>query len=113
MRRVSNLLVAALMVAALFGGNCLSCPQMLMAMASHQPGHSCCHHRTARIDCHSQTLSHFVRARGGDAIPVFVASGAAPAIAAVELQAPPVMASWRATDVAPPDWLALHSLLRV
>jgi len=34
MRRVSSSLMTALIVAALFWGNCLSCPQMLLAAAT-------------------------------------------------------------------------------
>src|SRR5208283_5328197 len=80
MRRASNILMATLIVAALFFGNCLSCPQMLTALASQQPGHGCCHHKTAKIDCHSQLLSHFVKAQGGNAAPALATSSAAPAI---------------------------------
>jgi hypothetical protein len=113
MRQVSNILMAALVVSALFFGNCLSCPQMLMAIAGHQPGHGCCHHPTAKIDCHSQALSHFVKAQGANATPAFAASGLAPAVAAVTTLARPAIAPWRVADVAPPDLLSLHSLLRV
>ncbi|MGO9011434.1 MAG: hypothetical protein ACLQPN_15125 [Bryobacteraceae bacterium] len=115
MRQASNILMAALIVAALFGGNCLSCPQMLMVMASHQPGHGCCHHPTPKIDCHSQVLSHFVKAQGGNVTPMFAAADAAPAIAAVAVATlpRPALAPWRAADVAPPDLLSLHSLLRI
>jgi hypothetical protein len=113
MRQVSNVLMAALIVAALFCGNCLSCPQMLMAMAIHQPGHSCCHHRTGRVECHSQSLSHFMKAQGGNTVPAFAVTGLAPTTAAVVVFRRPAMAPWRATDVAPPDLLSLYSLLRV
>jgi hypothetical protein len=112
MRQASNILMTTLIVAALFCGNCLSCPQMWMALASHQPGHSCCHHPTAKIDCHSQALSHFVKAQNANA-PMFAVPGVAPAVAAVTVLARPAIAPWRAADVAPPDLLSLHSLLRV
>ena len=105
-------MMATLIVAALFCGNCLSCPQLLLAASSHQPGHACCHHPAAKIDCHSQVLSHFVKAEGGTAAPALAVSVAAPVAAAVVL-AQPVMASWPAADMAPPDLLSLHSLLRV
>jgi hypothetical protein len=113
MRQVSNILMAVLIVAALFFGNCLSCPQMMIAPASHQPGHGCCHHRTAKIECHSQALSHFVKTQGGNAAPAFAAMGVAPAPAAVIVLARPVFAPWRAADVPPLDLLSLHSPLRV
>jgi len=112
MRRASNILMATLIVAALFFGNCLSCPQMLTALASQQPGHGCCHHKTAKIDCHSQLLSHFVKAQGGNAAPALATSSAAPAIEPSML-ARPAVAPWRVADVSPPDLLSLHSLLRV
>jgi hypothetical protein len=113
MRPVSNILLAALIVAALFGGNCLSCPQMLMALASHQPGHGCCHHPAPKVDCHSQLLSHFVKAQSANAAPMTSALGAALAVVSVPLLHAPAIAAWRAADVAPPDPLTLHSLLRV
>jgi hypothetical protein len=113
MRRPSNILMATLIVAALFCGNCLSCPQMWMAVATPQPGHSCCHHRTAKVDCPSQALSQFVKAQGGSFAPVFTAAGVAPAITAVTATDRPALASWRAADFAPPGPLSLHSLLRV
>jgi|SRR5271157_3351332 len=113
MRQASNILMVTLIAAALFFGNCLSCPQMWMATASHLPGHGCCHHRTAKIECHSQALSHFVKAQNGNAAPVFAAMGVAPPIAAVTPLPRRAMASWRAADPSPPDLLSLHSLLRV
>jgi hypothetical protein len=113
MRQVSNILMAMLIVAALFCGNCLSCPQMLMALAVHQPGHSCCHHSTAKIDCHSQELSHFVKAHTGSAVTVLAASIMAPVVAAMAIPTRPPVAPWRAADVAPPDLVSSHSLLRV
>ena len=113
MRQVSTIVMATLIVAALFCGNCLSCPQMLMAIASHQPGHGCCHHKTAKIDCHSQLLSHFVKAQGRSATAAFAVSGAALATAAAAVPARPAIAPWRVADVSPPDLISLHSLLRV
>ena len=108
MRPASNILMATLIVAALLFGNCLSCPQMMMAVASHQPGHGCCHRPSpAKFDCHSQALSHFVKAQGASLTPMFASLGVAPALAR------PAVAPWLAADVPPPDLLSLHSLLRV
>jgi hypothetical protein len=104
--------MATLIVAALFFGNCLSCPQMMMAVAGHQPVHSCCHHSTPRIDCHSPVLRHFVKAQGYAASRPAV-SGVAPAIEAITAVAQPAIAPWRIADVVPPGLLTLHSLLRV
>ncbi len=114
MRQASNILMATLIVAALLFGNCLSCPQVMMAVASHQPGHGCCHRPSpSKIDCHSQALSHFVKAQGASLTPMFASLGAAPALAVVPALARPAVAPWLAADVSPPDLLSLHSLLRV
>jgi hypothetical protein len=112
MRQVSNILMATLIVAALFFGNCLSCPQMLMAMSGQHAGHSCCHHPSVKIDCHSQSLSDFVKAQGNPA-PALAISNVLPPVAVATVVARPVIAPWRAADVAPPDLLSLHSLLRI
>lgn len=113
MRHASNIMMATLIVVALFFGNCLSCPQMLMGVASRQPGHGCCHHRSAKIDCHSQALSHFLKAHNGNAAPAFAMIGVAPAIAAITPPTRPAMAPWRSADPSPPDSPSLHSPLRV
>jgi hypothetical protein len=112
MQRVSNIAMATLIVAALFFGNCLSCPQMLLAMAGQHPGHGCCHHPAPKIDCHSQSLSHFVKAQG-QAAPALVASGVVRAIGTAAMPALCVVAPLHAADVPPPDLLSRHSLLRV
>lgn len=65
MRVVASAVMAVLLGAALLAGNCLSCPQMLLAMASHQPAHGCCPHgknQTPTEDCTTQSLRHFVKA---------------------------------------------------
>jgi hypothetical protein len=105
--------MVTLMVAALFCGNCLSCPQMLMAPAGQQPAHSCCHHRTAKVDCPSLALGHFVKAQGASVTPVFATAGVAPAVAAVTAPGRPAIAPERAAGMAPLDPLSLQSLLRV
>jgi len=84
-----------------------------MALASHHGGHSCCHHPAAKIECHSQLLSHFVKAQGAGAMPLIAAAGSAPAIGAMPALARPATALRRATGAPPPDLLSLHSLLRV
>lgn len=58
--------MALLMAAALFFGNCLSCPQMLLAAQSHQPRHNCCPGpRQVSASCQSQGMQHFVKAESG------------------------------------------------
>jgi len=112
MQRFSHVLLAALVVAALFGGNCLSCPQVLMAIAGHPPVHNCCHHPSTKIDCHSQQLSHFVKAPGG------VTPAALAVVDLADTTRPALTASRAAAVVpglrlAPPDLLSLYSHLRV
>lgn len=67
MRAVCNSLMALLLLGALLWGNCLSCPQMLLGLASHAPAHDCCKHpgkqpATSQNDCQSFALKHFVKA---------------------------------------------------
>ena len=59
MRAVFNSLMAALVVVALFWGNCFSCPQVLLAAQKH----SCCPHGKADpSQCKTQGLRNFVEA---------------------------------------------------
>ena len=69
MRAFCNSLMAALVVVALFWGNCFSCPQMLL-QAMQKQAHSCCHKKTqtpapAKVDCQSQGLQTFLKADQG------------------------------------------------
>jgi len=56
--------MAVLVVVALLAGNCFSCPQVLLAMAAHQPAHGCCHRggHSQKANCTTQSLRHFVKA---------------------------------------------------
>ena len=63
MRIFSSTVMAVLMIAVLFWGNCFSCPQLLLA----QPAHPCCPHtKSPAKGCTSQNLQHFVKADTGD-----------------------------------------------
>ena len=67
MRAVYNSVLAFLLLGALLWGNCLSCPQLLLSLASHTPAHGCCKHPgkqpvTPRDECQSFALKHFVKA---------------------------------------------------
>jgi hypothetical protein len=111
MKTVSNALLAALVVVALFWGNCFSCPQLLLSLAEKTP-HGCCK-RSAPLakTCTNQALRHFVKAD-----PVSVAAPAAsPAVevafAAPAIQCEPLPAL--AAPHSPPDLLSLTSLLRI
>jgi hypothetical protein len=72
MRTFSTSLMVLLVVAALFFGNCFSCPQMLLAWQSHQPRHNCCPGpQPASASCQTQGMQHFVKA-GSAAQPIIV-----------------------------------------
>ena len=102
-RAVSNSLLAALVVAALFWGNCLSCPQLLLS--PHNP-HSCCHRSApvARV-CTTQVLKHFVKA---DLVVVAPPAVGLPVNALSVLPAPREEFSFRYVILhSPPDFSAL------
>jgi hypothetical protein len=105
--------MAALIVVALFWGNCLSCPQMLLAIAAHQPAHNCCHRsKSTGTSCQSQGLQHFLKAAPEMRAPaVAVVAAVAPAIA-VSLPQGALVAPVEVVH-APPDLLALHSVFRI
>ena len=106
-------MMAALIVAALFWGNCLSCPQMLLAAAAHQPAHNCCHKtKSAGTSCQSQGLQHFLKAGPEMQTPaVAVMAAMAPAIAVSLPQG--ALVTPVEVEHAPPDLLALHSSFRI
>ena len=106
-------MMAALIVVALFWGNCLSCPQMLLAAATHQPAHSCCHKtKSAGTACQSQGLQHFLKASPEtQTLAVAVVAPVAPAIAVPLV--PGALVSPVEVVHAPPDLLSLHSAFRI
>jgi hypothetical protein len=104
MRFISNSVMAALVVAALFWGNCFSCPQALLAAQIHK----CCHHTKApAAGCQLQNLQHFVKAPTGD-------QAAAPVVAQFAKPIAPVLLSQRddsrpvTVQPTPPDLLTLR-----
>jgi hypothetical protein len=105
--------MAALIVVALFWGNCLSCPQMLLAVATHQAAHSCCHRtKSTGTSCQSQGLQHFLKAGPEIQTPaIAVVAAVAPAIAVSLPQG--AMAAPVEVVHAPPDLLSLHSSFRI
>ena len=75
--------MTALVVVALFWGNCFTCPQVLLALKSHQPAHGCCHKtKQTSSGCTTQVLQHFVKADPATHAP------AVPVVAAVAQPAP-------------------------
>ena len=95
MRTFSTSLMVLLVVAALFFGNCFSCPQMLLAGLSHQPQHNCCPGpQPVSASCHAQGMQHFVKADGG-AQPVILR------VAAELIEAPASIALPNAPFIVP------------
>jgi hypothetical protein len=113
MRTIFNTLMVALVVAALFWGNCFSCPQMLLTLHSQQPAHGCCH-RTKRTteNCQTQVLRHFVKAEVVAAFVPVVSSVVGP-VPAMALPHCPSQASSIPVVHTPPDLLSLHSNFRI
>jgi hypothetical protein len=111
-RAFSNSLPAVLVVAALFWGNCFSCPQLLLSLAK-QDAHSCCKRRAPVPQrCTTNVLKHFVKAD-----PVSIAAPAVMPARQVSFTAP-LPASRDLSGVAaaphsPPDLVELTSLLRI
>ena len=116
MRTVSSSIMAALVVVALFWGNCLSCPQLLAALHLHQsaqqPAHGCCHKTgSAPTECQSQGLKDFVKApRGAQAEALPVAMGLVEPMAAALCGD---TSSVAAVEHATPDLLSLNSSFRI
>jgi hypothetical protein len=108
MRVISTSVRAALIILALFWGNCLTCPQALMAQT-----HRCCHkNKQGSQSCQTQVLRQFVKA---DPAP-----HAAPVPVVAELSSLPLtvpVAEWtslpNASEHAPPDLFSLHSSYRI
>jgi hypothetical protein len=105
MRTVFNSLMAALVVVALFLGNCFSCPQVLLSAQKH---HCCPHGKSNPSDCKTQGLRNFVKAeKAAPAVPAPVTAAliAAPAVAPCLSAAQVVPACPKCT---PPDLLSLR-----
>ena len=106
-------MMTALIVAALFWGNCLSCPQMLLAVAAHQPARNCCHKtKSAGTGCQSQGLQHFLKAGPELQTPAVAVMAAVEPAIAVSLPQGAMVAPVEVVH-APPDLLALHSSFRI
>ena len=67
MRAFCTSLMALLVTAALFWGNCYSCPQVLLAASAH----SCCHRTNApKTECQTQSMRSFVKAEKSSPVSV-------------------------------------------
>ena len=89
MRQFSIPFMAALVIAALFLGNCFTCPQLLLAFGAH----GCCHHsKPIKAECQSQGLKNFVKADSGTHVPSLAVGGPLSLDAAAEPARDPAMA---------------------
>jgi hypothetical protein len=113
MRVIASSLRAALIIAALFWGNCLTCPQALMAQS--QQRHQCCHkHKQDSAACQTQALQQFVKADPARYAPVFAAPAIVVVVPSPTLAVVSDFASLPdAAEHAPPDLLSLHSSFRI
>lgn len=111
MRTIYSSIMAALVVVALFWGNCFSCPEAVLSYASQRPAHHCCHNsKTATPGCDTQNLQQFVKTHTGMQAP------AVPVVALVVAEVPALVvndAAPAAIEHSPPDRLSLNSILRV
>jgi hypothetical protein len=110
MRATSTAFLAALIIAALFWGNCLTCPQAISSSA-----HSCCPHgKKAGSDCRTQVMRHFEKADPHQVETAGMAQAQIAAAAAPGLPlAPEPAADPVSTGHPPPDLLSLHSNFRI
>ena len=109
--------MAALVIVALFWGNCFSCPQILLSLKTHQASHACCKRGQKPMvnTCQNQGMQHFLKTD-----PASVAQLEAPSAAALMVVAlTPPMPQAAVTVVvgmaahAPPDLLSMHSSFRI
>ena len=102
MRAAFNSLMVALVVTALFWGNCFSCPQILLAAQKH---HCCPHGKADPTECKTQGLRNFVKAEQPPQIaPPAVVAAIRPQMAALALSVPatvPVPAIYTPPDLLP------------
>jgi len=114
MRAISTSFLALLVTAALFWGNCLSCPQMLHALAGHQPAHGCCHGpKRASDGCQTQALRNFVKADAASHVQPAAAPAAIVQVAAAVCSAPMATALPAPAMHSPPDLISLHGSFRI
>jgi len=105
MRAVIHSFLSVLVVAALFWGNCLSCPQVLLAARQH----SCCPHGKGDVSkCTTQGLRSFVKAeKTVTAAPAILVAAEVPALVACEpASEPAIIAS--ASEFHPSNLLPLR-----
>ncbi len=103
MRTLSTSVMALLIIAALFWGNCFSCPQVLVAAQKH----GCCPHtKSTKTECQTQGLKNFVKAEMSAPAVITVAAAADLPAPTSEFAAPLLVPRLEAH--APPDTLPLR-----
>ncbi|HEY1495324.1 MAG TPA: hypothetical protein VGF49_12320 [Candidatus Solibacter sp.] len=103
MRTFSTSVMALLIIAALFWGNCFSCPQVLVAAQKH----GCCPHtKSSKTECQTQGLKNFVKAERSAPAVITVAAVVDLPAPASESAAPLLVPRLQAH--APPDTLPLR-----
>jgi len=105
MRAFFNSLMAALVVMALFWGNCFSCPQILLAAQKH----GCCPHGKAdQKECKTQGLRNFVKADQVVKVAPAVAQTAVPATLVAQVSVTTARVAPVPQNFSPPDLLPLR-----
>ncbi len=105
MRAFCNSFMAALVVVALFWGNCFSCPQVLLAAQRH---HCCPHTKSGGNDCQTQGLRNFVKAEQiAQIVPVIAVNHVAVFVLAPE-RLNSILAVPAPPEYTPPDLLPLR-----
>jgi hypothetical protein len=107
--------MAALVIVALFWGNCLSCPQVLIALKAHQAAHDCCkrNQKPAAKSCDAQGLQHFLKSEPGTQVSPAPVAHAAVGLVLFSQASPAPTAGLVVPAPKPPDRLALNSSLRI
>ena len=105
MRAFFNSLMAALVVMALFWGNCFSCPQILLAAQKH----GCCPHGKAdQKECKTQGLRNFVKADPVVKVAPAVVQTAVPGVTLLQVSVPTFRVAPVPQYFSPPDLLPLR-----
>jgi hypothetical protein len=105
MRAFFNSLMAALVVVALFWGNCFSCPQVLLAAQRHR----CCpHSKSGGSDCQTQGLRNFVKAEKAPQSVPAVATATLTVTQPATICPIAILAAPAPPEYTPPDLLPLR-----
>jgi hypothetical protein len=103
MRTFSTSVMAALIIAALFWGNCFSCPQLLLASQKH----GCCPHtKSNQTECKTPGLKSFVKSEKSVAAIITVGAVIEAPAQAPEFDVP--LRAPRITDYGSADNLPLR-----